>query len=71
MSIILPDRLIERVETYVAHNPEATRAEVLGRFQLSPDEESDERELVEQVLAGEVERADAARGAADSAEVEA
>jgi hypothetical protein len=71
MSIILPDRLIERVETYAAHNPEASRAEILGRFRLDPDEESEEHALVEAVLASEVERADVARGAADSTEVEA
>jgi hypothetical protein len=71
MSVILPERLAERVETYVAHNPGASRAEVFGRFRLDPGEESDERGLVEAVLAGEVERADAARGAADVAGGEA
>lgn len=75
MSVVAPDRLKERVEQYAARNPDASLAAVLARFRLDPDEESDneERALVEDVLAGEVERADAdaPRGAADGPEVKA
>lgn len=64
MSVVAPDRLKERAEQYADRN-DATLPEVLGRFRLDPDDESEERALVEAVLAGEAERANATSGAAD------
>lgn len=71
MSVVAPEVLRERAERYAADNPGASLAEVLGRFRLSPEDEGDERALVESVLAGEGEHADVARGAADDREVTA
>ena len=51
MSVVAPETLRERVEQYVDRNPEATLPEVLGRFMLDPDEDSDERAVVENTLA--------------------
>ena len=51
MSVVAPDTLRERVERYVDRNPEATLPEVLGYFMFDPDESSDERAVVENVLA--------------------
>ena len=63
MSVVARAVLRERVETYLARNPDATLPEVLGRFLLDPDLEPDgdgeneqdgrheERALVEDVLA--------------------
>lgn len=52
MSVVAPETLRERVERYAARKPDATLPEVLGYFQLSPSESSDERTIVENVLAG-------------------
>ena len=51
MSVVAPETLRERVEQYVDRNPEATLPEVLGRFMLDPDEDSDERAVVKNTLA--------------------
>ena len=52
MTVIAPETLRERVERYAARNPDASLPEVLGYFQLSPRESSDERVVVENVLDG-------------------
>jgi hypothetical protein len=52
MSVVAPETLRERAERYVARNPDASLPEVLGYFLLDPDENSDERTIVENVLAG-------------------
>ena len=51
MSVVAPETLRERVERYVDRNPEPTLPEVLGHFMLDPDEDSDERAVVENTLA--------------------
>ncbi|WP_154019101.1 hypothetical protein [Halococcus agarilyticus] len=43
MSVVARERLVERVERYVDRTDDPTLPEVLGRFLLDPDEESDER----------------------------
>ena len=51
MSVVARDRLVERVERYADRADDPTLPEVLGRFLLDPDEGSDERQVVEDVLA--------------------
>jgi len=51
MSVVAPEALRERVERYADRNPDATLPEVLGRFMLDPDVNSEERTVVENVLA--------------------
>lgn len=63
MSVVARERLTERVELYAQNRPEATTAEVLGRFSIDPSEENEERQLVEAVLSGEIETDTAASAA--------
>ena len=52
MSVVAPETLRERVERYVEQADDPSLAEILGYFQLSPKESSDERVVVENVLDG-------------------
>jgi hypothetical protein len=59
MSVILPERLIERVELYAEQNDNPTVPEALGRFLIDPagPESEEERTLVKEVLTADGEEA--------------
>jgi len=52
MSIVAREVLVERIEVYIDHHPDATVPEILGRFRLDPTADGEHRALVEDLRDG-------------------
>jgi len=51
MSVVAREVLVERIEQYADRADNPTVPRVVGRFGLDPDENSEDRQVVEDVLA--------------------